>query len=112
MEVEPPSASKSSHAERGPVRDVVLVHGAYADGSSCIDVIEYLQRAGLTAAAVQNPLVSLADDVAHTRYVLGPSRWGHDACWSLIRRYGCHRGWDGSIGRRAGLHRCPGSRYR
>ena len=30
-----------------------------------------LQRVGLTATSVQNPLVSLADDVAHTRYVLG-----------------------------------------
>jgi pimeloyl-ACP methyl ester carboxylesterase len=71
MEAEPQSGVQSSHAGRGPVRNVVLVHGAYADGSSWIDVIEYLQRAGLTATAIQNPLVSLADDVAHTRYVLG-----------------------------------------
>jgi pimeloyl-ACP methyl ester carboxylesterase len=71
MEAETPSASQSSKSGRGPVRNVVLVHGAYADGSSWIDVIGYLQRAGLTATAVQNPLVSLADDVAHTRYVLG-----------------------------------------
>ncbi len=71
MEAEPPSASKPSNAGSGPVRNVVLVHGAYADGSSWIDVIECLQRAGLTATAVQNPLATLADDVAHTRYVLG-----------------------------------------
>ena len=49
---------------------VVLVHGAYADGSSWSEVIERLQRAGLAAAAVQNPLTSLADDVAHTRRIL------------------------------------------
>jgi pimeloyl-ACP methyl ester carboxylesterase len=49
---------------------VVLVHGAYADGSSWSEVIERLQRAGLTATAVQNPLTSLADDVAHTRRIL------------------------------------------
>jgi len=49
---------------------VVLVHGAYADGSSWSDVIERLQGAGLAATAVQNPLTSLADDVAHTRRVL------------------------------------------
>jgi pimeloyl-ACP methyl ester carboxylesterase len=49
---------------------VVLVHGAYADGSSWSEVIERLQGAGLTAAAVQNPLNSLADDVAHTRRIL------------------------------------------
>ena len=71
MEAKPPSASQSSNEGRGRIRNVVLVHGAYADGSSWINVIEYLQRAGFTATAVQNPLVSLADDVAHTRYVLG-----------------------------------------
>jgi pimeloyl-ACP methyl ester carboxylesterase len=49
---------------------VVLVHGAYADGSSWSEVIERLQRAGLTATAVQNPLTSLADDVAHTRRIV------------------------------------------
>jgi hypothetical protein len=48
-------------------KNVVLVHGLYADGSSWIDVIPYLQRAGLKVTAVQNPLTSLADDVAATR---------------------------------------------
>jgi pimeloyl-ACP methyl ester carboxylesterase len=49
---------------------VVLVHGAYADGSSWSEVIQRLQDAGLAATAVQNPLTSLADDVAHTRRIL------------------------------------------
>ena len=53
-----------------PQPAVVLVHGAYADGSSWSEVIERVQRAGLAAAAVQNPLTSLADDVAHTRRIL------------------------------------------
>jgi hypothetical protein len=44
--------------------------GLYADGSSWIDVIPYLQRAGLNVTVVQNPLTSLADDVAATRRVL------------------------------------------
>jgi len=39
-------------------RDVVLVHGAYADGSCWSEVIGRLQTAGLTATAVQNPLTS------------------------------------------------------
>ncbi len=52
------------------VGNVVLVHGAYADGSSWSAVIERLQAAGLTATAVQNPLNSLADDVAHTLRIL------------------------------------------
>ena len=55
---------------REQVRNVVLVHGAYADGSSWSAVITRLQAAGLTVTAVQNPLSSLADDVAHTRRVL------------------------------------------
>ncbi len=49
---------------------MVLVHGAYADGSSWSEVIVRLQGAALAAAAVQNPLTSLADDVAHTRHIL------------------------------------------
>jgi pimeloyl-ACP methyl ester carboxylesterase len=49
------------------VRNVVLVHGAYADGSSYARVIPLLRARGLVVTAVQNPLTSLADDVAATR---------------------------------------------
>ncbi|MEV0705393.1 alpha/beta hydrolase [Saccharopolyspora sp. NPDC050389] len=52
------------------MRNVVLVHGAYADGSSWSDVVERLQAAGLNVTSVQNPLTSLADDVAATRRAL------------------------------------------
>src|SRR4051812_31532103 len=55
---------------RGRVRNVVMIHGAYADGSCWSEVIERLQAAGVTATAVQNPLSSLADDVAATRLIL------------------------------------------
>ena len=51
-------------------RNVVLVHGAWADGSSWAGVIELLQAAGLNVTAVQNPLTSLADSVAETRRAL------------------------------------------
>src|SRR3954447_6225863 len=65
---------------RGRVRHVVLVHGAYADGSCWSEVIERLQAAGVTATAVQNPLRSLADDVAATRLIVarhaGPTLLG------------------------------------
>jgi pimeloyl-ACP methyl ester carboxylesterase len=54
----------------GKVRNVVLVHGAYADGSSWSEVIERLHAAGVTATAVQNPLRSVADDAAATRLIL------------------------------------------
>ncbi|MEJ0100258.1 MAG: alpha/beta fold hydrolase [Pseudomonadota bacterium] len=43
---------------------VVLVHGAFADGSSWSKVIPLLEAHGLDVVAVQNPLTSLADDVA------------------------------------------------
>ena len=46
---------------------VILVHGAFADGSSWGRVISRLQAEGLAAVAVQNPLVSLDDDVAHVQ---------------------------------------------
>jgi pimeloyl-ACP methyl ester carboxylesterase len=51
-------------------RNVVLVHGAWADGSSWAEVIPRLQAAGLRVTAVQNPLTSLADSVAATRRAL------------------------------------------
>lgn len=46
------------------VKNVVLVHGAFADGSSWSKVIPLLQAKGLNVIAVQNPLTSFADDVA------------------------------------------------
>jgi pimeloyl-ACP methyl ester carboxylesterase len=51
-------------------RNVVLVHGAWADGSSWAQVIPLLQAAGLKVTAVQNPLTSLEDSVAATRRAL------------------------------------------
>ncbi|WP_027801516.1 alpha/beta fold hydrolase [Paraburkholderia dilworthii] len=54
----------------GPVRNVVLVHGAFVDGSSWNGVVAKLQQKGYRVSSVQNPLTSLADDVAATRRVL------------------------------------------
>src|SRR6266481_8727328 len=51
-------------------RNVVLVHGAWADGSSWAEVIPLLQAAGLNVTAVQNPLTSLKDSVEATRRAL------------------------------------------
>src|SRR3989449_10631808 len=50
--------------------NVVLVHGAWADGSCWTGVIERLQEAGYSVRAPQFPLTSLADDVARLRQVL------------------------------------------
>ena len=50
--------------------NVVLVHGAFADGSSWSGVVERLQAVGLHVVAVQNPLTSLDDDVKVTKRAL------------------------------------------
>lgn len=50
--------------------NIVLVHGAWADGSSWSSVIERLQADGYHVIAPQFPLTSLADDVARLRHVL------------------------------------------
>ena len=49
---------------------IVLVHGAFVDGSSWQKVIPILQNDGYTVIAVQNPLTSLPDDVATTKRVI------------------------------------------
>ena len=54
-------------ATPSPQPSVVIVHGAFADGSDWAKVIPLLQREGLQVTAVQNPLSSLADDVAAAR---------------------------------------------
>jgi pimeloyl-ACP methyl ester carboxylesterase len=50
--------------------NIVLVHGAWADGSSWSDVIRLLQQDGYNVIAPQFPLTSLSDDVARLRQVL------------------------------------------
>lgn len=83
------------YASSSSLRNVVLVHGAYADGSSWLDVILRLQAAGLTVTSAQNPLTSLADDVAAVRRILdlqdGPT---------LLAAHS----WGGTVISEAGLH--------
>ena len=78
---------------RPAIHNVVLVHGAYADGSCWTDVIERLQKAGMHVTAVQNPLSSLADDVDATRRILalqdGPTILvGHSWAGTVISEAG------------------------
>ena len=49
---------------------IVLVHGAWADGTSWQHVIPLLEQDGYKVTAVQNPLTSAADDVATTKRVI------------------------------------------
>jgi pimeloyl-ACP methyl ester carboxylesterase len=52
------------------VKTVVLVHGAWADGSSWAEVVPLLEAEGLNVVAVQNPLSSFESDVANTVRVI------------------------------------------
>src|SRR5258706_14839903 len=76
-------------------RNVVLVHGAWADGSSWAEVIPRLQAAGLKVTAVQNPLSSLEDSVAATRRAMalqaGPTVLvAHSWAGTVISEVGTH----------------------
>ena len=51
-------------------KNIVLVHGAFADGSSWSRIIPLLQNMGYNTAAVQNPMTSLADEVAFTKRII------------------------------------------
>jgi pimeloyl-ACP methyl ester carboxylesterase len=56
----------SQQPATGAIHNVVLVHGAWADGSSWSKIIPLLEAKGLHVVCVQNPLTSFADDVAAT----------------------------------------------
>lgn len=64
------AARPAEAAEPANGKTIVLVHGAFADGSSWNKVIPTLQQRGYKVVAVQNPLTSLADDVAATNRVI------------------------------------------
>jgi pimeloyl-ACP methyl ester carboxylesterase len=78
-----------------PVRNVVLVHGGFVDGSGWQGVYEQLTARGYRVAAVQNPTITLAGDVAATRQVLdaldGPAVLaGHSYGGVVITEAGNH----------------------
>ena len=77
------------------VRNVVLVHGLFADGSCWSEVIARLQAAGLNATAVQNPLTTLPEAVASAQRVLarqdGPTVLvGHSFSGMIVTEAGMH----------------------
>lgn len=77
------------------VRNVVLVHGAFADGSGWRRVYDELTTRGYRVTIVQNPLTSLADDVAATTRALdrqdGPTILvGHSWGGTVITEAGVH----------------------
>lgn len=79
-----------------PAKNVVLVHGAFADGSGWRGVYDELTQRGYRVTIVQNPLTSLADDVAVTRAALdrqnGPTILvGHSWGGTVITEAGVHK---------------------
>ncbi len=76
-------------------RNVVLVHGLFADGSCWSEVIMRLQAAGLNATSVQNPLTTLPEAVASAQRVLarqdGPTVLvGHSFSGMIVTEAGMH----------------------
>ena len=59
-----------AQSQQQTVKNIVLVHGAFADGTSWAKVIPILESRGFHVVAVQNPLTSLADDVNATRRII------------------------------------------
>lgn len=83
----------SAQGEAVRARNVVLVHGAYADGSCWSEVIGRLQKAGFRATAVQHPLTTLEAGVEATRRALalqdGPTVLvGHSFAGMIISEAG------------------------
>ncbi|ANZ41747.1 hydrolase [Lentzea guizhouensis] len=77
------------------IKNVVLVHGAFADGSGWRGVYDRLTAQGYRVTIVQNPLTSLEDDVAATTRVLdlqdGPAVLvGHSWGGTVITEAGVH----------------------
>jgi len=77
------------------IRNVVLVHGGFVDGSGWEGVYKILKKDGYTVSVVQNPTISLADDVAVTKRVLATLKGpvvlvGHSYGGAVITEAGTH----------------------
>lgn len=93
-------ASVSQAQDTAP--SVVIVHGAFADGSDWAKVVPYLQAKGVAVTVVQNPLTSLADDVAATQRVLDNQQGrvvlvGHSWGGTVISEAGSHKNVSGLV---------------
>ena len=76
------------------VKNVVLVHGGFVDGAGWEGVYKILKKDGYNVSIVQNPTISLEDDVAATKRVLA-AQDGGDETFNCIRsvapsNFGCN----------------------
>lgn len=88
-------AAETAALSAQPAKNVVLVHGAFADGSGWRGVYDRLTQRGYRVTIVQNPLTSLSDDVAATKRALerqdGPTILvGHSWGGTVITEAGVH----------------------
>ncbi len=79
------SGTPSLHAQKARVDNIVLVHGAWVDGSGWKPVYDILVKDGFTVTLVQEPLTSFAEDVAATKRVLAAQS---GACILVGHSYG------------------------
>jgi pimeloyl-ACP methyl ester carboxylesterase len=90
-----PATRAAANPVAAKARNVVLVHGLFADASSWSEVIARLQAAGLNVTAVQNPLTTLPEAVASAERVLarqdGPTVLvGHSFSGMIVTEAGMH----------------------
>ena len=88
-------AMSAANPAPAKARNVVLVHGLFADGSCWSEVIPRLQAAGLNVTSVQNPLTTLPEAVAAAERVLarqdGPTVLaGHSFSGMIVTEAGVH----------------------
>ena len=88
-------ASTVVPASADPLKNIVLVHGAWVDASGWKPVYEILTKEGFNVTMVQEPETSFADDVAATKRILdlqdGPTLLvGHSYGGSIITEAGVH----------------------
>jgi pimeloyl-ACP methyl ester carboxylesterase len=89
------AATTSGPARAAALKNVVLVHGAWVDGSGWTPVYDLLAKEGFNVTVVQEPETSFADDVAATKRILdmqdGPTLLvGHSYGGSIITEVGVH----------------------
>src|SRR5258708_3288131 len=89
------SPKETTMSTTSPVRNVVLVHGGFVDGSGWQSVYDLLVADGYRVSVVQNPTLSLEGDVAVTSRVLdlqdGPAVLvGHSYGGAVITEAGTH----------------------
>ena len=91
----PASSALGSQSRPAKARNVVMVHGLFADGSCWSEVIARLQPAGFNVTSVQNPLTTLPNAVAEATKVLdrqdGPTVFvGHSFSGMILTEAGVH----------------------